>query len=101
MEHSPLLPCPGYVLLEAIESTSTPNHFVLSESSKNPGSSRKGRVLAVGDTQTTEYGAVLNAPCKVGDIVRHRQWTEDGFEYEGKNLKFTNFKDIALIYPKE
>lgn len=98
MEKSPLQPSPGYVILQPDESNTTNiSNFVVADSAKQTESSRIARVLAVGTTQTTEYGAVLEPPCQPGDLVVHRQWSNDVIKYDKKTYKYVNFKDIAAV----
>lgn len=100
-ELSPLIiPAAGFILLEAIEETETTSRFIISDSGKEPNSSRKATVLAVGAEKPKENEGYLNTPCKVGDVVIHRQWTNDGFELEGKFLKLVEYKDIMGVYAK-
>lgn len=102
-ELSPLItPVPGFVLLQAIEETETTSPFIISDSGKQPNQSRKARVLAVGQTKPKENEGYLEAPCKVGDIIMHRQWTNDGFELDGQFLKLVEFKDcLGIVNTKE
>ncbi|MBN1169108.1 co-chaperone GroES [Candidatus Woesebacteria bacterium] len=87
---------PGYVLIEPLEAeTKTASGIYLPENvSEKP---QKGKVLSVGGILVTEYGAKIEPPAKIGDIVIYKKWGGNEVKMGGKEYLFTKFEDILAI----
>lgn len=91
-----LRPTAGYVLIEPVElEKKTPSGIVLPESHEEK--TQRGKVLAIGPDEIIDSGAKRSAPCKVGDIVIHKQWGGNEVKIEGKEYLFVKFEDILAV----
>ncbi len=93
-----LSPTPGYVLIDPVEEEkTTPSGIVLPDSHEEKP--QKGKVLAVGKTMTTEYGAKIASPCEKGDLVVFKKWAGNEYkpEDEDKEYLLVKFDDIMAI----
>ncbi|MBI2405909.1 co-chaperone GroES [Candidatus Microgenomates bacterium] len=89
-------PTAGNVLLEPQEAVrQTPSGIVLPESAEEKP--QKGKVLAVGDPDTTDSGAKKPAPCKVGNTVYYKKWGGNEIKIDGKEYLFVRFEDILAV----
>lgn len=96
----PLTPAPNFILLEPLEEH-TQSQFQIADSAKQVSQLRKAKVLAVGESHwgwDTESKTIWEAPCKVGDTIQHRQWSNDTFKINGKEYKLIEFKDVMGVY---
>lgn len=91
-----LEPTAGYVLIEPVElEKKTASGIVLPESHEEK--TQRGKVLAIGSDEITDSGAKRPAPCKVGDIVIHKQWGGNEVKIAGKEYLFVKFEDILAV----
>lgn len=91
-----LTPAPGYLIIEPLEAqTKTASGIYLPDSvSEKP---QKGKVLAVGASETSEHGAKKNSPCKIGDVVIYKKWGGNEVKIDGKEYLFSKFDDVLAI----
>ncbi len=59
-------PCPGYILIDSLQSVKKSDLVVVSDKIDDP---HQGIVVAVGDTRITDYGVEQKPHVKVGDHV--------------------------------
>jgi len=91
-----LKPAPGYILVEPEEAVKqTSSGIVLPES--HDEKPQKGKVLAVGDEETTVAGKLIKAPCKTGDMVIYKKWGGNEYKVDTKELMFIKFEDIMAV----
>jgi chaperonin GroES len=91
-----LTPMPGYVLVEPAEkATQTAGGIYLPDSSSEKP--QAGTVLAVGADWTTEQGATLKSPVKVGDHVVYKKWGGNDVKISGVEYQFLKFEDILAV----
>ena len=91
-----LKPTAGYVVLENLEAaTKTASGLYLPEASAEKP--QKGKVLAVGEAETTDSGVKKISPVKVGDIVIYKKWGGSEVKFGGRDLLFVKFEDILAI----
>lgn len=88
-------PTSGFCLLQPIPKTQGTHSFYVSAKDTNNQLQEVSEVLAVGPDLTTDCGATITAPCKVGDKVFSKSWTFDHFTYLGKNYSLVRFQDIT------
>lgn len=87
---------PGYVLVEPAEkATQTAGGIYLPDSSSEKP--QAGTVLAVGADWTTEQGATLKSPVKVGDHVVYKKWGGNDVKISGVEYQFLKFEDILAV----
>ncbi|MBI3290056.1 co-chaperone GroES [Candidatus Microgenomates bacterium] len=92
-----LKPTPGNVLLEPEEAMKkTASGIVLPETA-NAEKPQRGKVLAVGASETTDSGAKKEAPCKVGDQVYYKKWGGNELKIENKEYLLVKFDDILAV----
>ena len=53
-----------------------------------------GTVLKIGDDLKTEYGAVIDSPVKVGDVIIYKKWGGNEVKIEEKEYFFIRFDDV-------
>jgi co-chaperonin GroES (HSP10) len=94
--------CPGYVVVEPLDTSEQSNSpFIISNKADVYESTRIGKVVSVGhimsfdDRGYPEEGEA--APCEEGDVIVHKQWHSENFEYHGKHYQFVSFKDVAAV----
>ncbi len=91
-----LTPMPGYVLVEPVEKqTKTAGGIYLPDSSDEKP--QAGTVLSVGADWSTEHGATIKSPVKVGDKVVYKKWGGNDVKIEGVEYQFLKFEDILAI----
>lgn len=92
-----LKPAPGYLLLEPEEAESTTaSGIVLPDIvGEKPQS---GKVLAVGDAETTDQGGKKTSPVKAGDRVIYKKWGGNEIKVDSKEYMFVKFEDILAVY---
>lgn len=91
-----LHPLNGYVFVEPSETaTQTESGIYLPDS--HDEKPQQGRVIAVGGTLTTEYGAEIAAPVKKGDHVVYKKWGGNEVKIGDKEHQFLKFDDILAI----
>jgi len=88
------IPASGHVLLSPLDPPKS--NFKLPETDNN----RKGKVVAVGANTRFNSGDVMEAPCKVGDIVYHAYQFEGDVLLKGKKHKIVRFEGILGVYEK-
>jgi len=91
-------PAPGYVLIEPLEEErKTASGIVLPDSHEEKP--QAGRVISVGETLTTEYGAKIKSPCVKGDLVVFKKWAGNEYRPQGENkdFLFVKFDDVMAI----
>lgn len=88
-----LTPTAGFILLEPLEAeTKTTSGIYLPDTAGEKP--QIGTVIAVGDSDVTDSGAVRKAPVKVGDKVIYKKWGGNEIKLEGKEYLFVKFEDI-------
>lgn len=92
-----IVPSSGFVLLTPVPKTQGTSTFIVSAKDTNNQLQEVSEVIAVGGDLTTDAGATLYPPCKVGDKVFHKSWTYDNFTYEGKPYRLVKFQDITGV----
>lgn len=93
MAKTKLKPTAGYLLIEPGEAVrKTASGIVLPESHEEKP--QKGRVLAVGPDEVTDYGTKKKAPCKVGDWVVYKKWGGNEYKIDDKEYLFIKFEDV-------
>ncbi len=95
---SKIKPAPGYVLIDPREEErKTPSGIVLPDSHEEKP--QAGRVIAVGATFTSEYGAKISPPCQKGQTVIFKKWAGNEYRPEGENKEylFVKFEDIMAV----
>lgn len=91
------LPSPGYLLIEPQEAKNqTDSGIYLPDSAENE-KPLKGKVLAVGAPEITEFGIKRDSPANVGDTVIYKKWGGNEVKLEGKEYLFSKFEDILAI----
>jgi|SRR3989344_1520102 len=97
MKDMNLKPAAGYLLLEPEEAeTMTASGIVLPD--KAGEKPQSGKVLAVGDAETTDGGAKREAGVKVGDRVIYKKWGGNEIKIDGKEYLFVKFEDVLAKY---
>ena len=96
LDPNKLTPMPGYVLVEPAEKqTKTEGGIYLPD---NVGDKpQAGKVLAVGSDWSTEAGALIKSPVKVGDQVVYKKWGGNEVKITGVEYQFLKFEDILAI----
>jgi chaperonin GroES len=91
-----LIPTAGYLLLQPLEAeTKTASGIYLPDTaSEKP---QKAKVLAVGESETTDSGKVKKSPAKVGDVVIYKKWGGNEVKINGIEYLFSKFEDILAI----
>ncbi|MFA6007418.1 MAG: co-chaperone GroES [Candidatus Shapirobacteria bacterium] len=96
MSKSTLQPLAGYLLVEPLkQEKATASGIYLPESHEEKPQS--GKVLAVGDEFTTDYGIKKISPVKVGDIVIYKEWGGKEYKDGDTNLLILKFEDVMAI----
>lgn len=86
-------PMPGYVLVEpSKKQTQTVGGIYLPDDAGDKP--QEGKVLAVGGDWTTESGATLKSPVKVGDSVVYKKWGGNDVKIGDVEYQFLKFEDI-------
>lgn len=88
------LPSPGFVLIEPIEKDTSK----LSLSNEDGRRTLTGSVIAVGNKFTSEFGAVIECPVKVGDNIAHATIGYEEIVIERRKLRVVPFTKIIGIY---
>lgn len=91
-----LKPAPGYLVilpLEAQDKTAS-GIYLPDNASEKP---QKGKVLAVGEDETTDNGAVRKSPVKTGDVVIYKKWGGNEVKLDGVEYLFAKFDDILAV----
>jgi chaperonin GroES len=89
-------PSPGYLVIlpmEAEEKTAS-GIYLPDSANEKP---QKGKVLVVGDDETTENGTKRKAPTKKGDIVIYKKWGGNEVKIDGVEYLFAKFDDILAV----
>lgn len=91
-----LIPSAGYVIIEPLEAeTKTSSGIYLPDTaSEKP---QKGKVLAVGEDETTDSGTKKKSPAKVGDWVIYKKWGGNEVKIGNKEYLFVKFEDILAV----
>ena len=91
-----LHPMPGYIFVEPAKTQKqTASGIYLPDShGEKP---QQGKVLAVGETWKTEYGAEISAPVKIGDLVVYKKWGGNDVKINDIEYQFLKFEDILAI----
>jgi chaperonin GroES len=91
-----LTPMPGYVLVEPSEkATQTAGGIYLPDNAGDKP--QAGTVLAVGADWSTEHGATLKSPVKVGDRVLYKKWGGNDVKINTTEYQFLKFEDILAV----
>jgi len=91
-----LKPAPGYLLVEPAkqESKTTSGIYLPDSHDEKP---QYGKVLAIGQDQTTEQGVVLKAPAKKGNTVVYKKWGGNEVQIGDIEYQFLKFEDILAV----
>lgn len=97
MSKTSIHPLPGYLLVEPLKQDKavTASGIYLPESHEEKPQS--GRVLAVGDEFTTDYGIKKTSPVKVGDVVVYKEWGGKEYKEDENNLLILKFEDVMAV----
>ena len=88
-----LKPAPGYMIVEPAQKQSqTSSGIFLPDSHEEKP--QYGTVIAVGDTVTTESGAVIKTTIKKGDTVVYKKWGGNEVKIADTEYQFLKFDDI-------
>jgi chaperonin GroES len=91
-----LQPAPGYIIVEPIEAQQkTASGIYLPDS--HDEKPQEGKVLAVGSTMISEYGAKITAPCKKGQTVVYKKWGGNEVKVDSVEYQFLKFEDILAV----
>lgn len=89
-------PAPGYILIAPTKAdTKTASGIYLPDSVKEKP--QIGKVVAVGEAETTEHGAVRKSSVKKGDKVVYKKWGGNEVTIDGNELLFVRFEDILAV----
>jgi len=96
MSKSNLQPLAGYLLVEPLkQEKATASGIYLPESHEEKPQS--GKVLAVGNEFTTDYGIKKTSPVKTGDIVVYKEWGGKEYKEGETNLLILKFEDVMAL----
>lgn len=96
MSKSSIQPVPGYLLVEPLKAEkATASGIYLPESHEEKPQS--GKVLAVGEEFTTDYGTKRTSPAKVGDTIIYREWGGKEYKEGDVNLLILKFEDVMAV----
>lgn len=93
-----LKPMPGYVLIEPVElEKKTSTGIVLPDT--HDEKSQKGKIVAMGGSQTADSGRKIEPDFKIGDTVIYKKWGGDEVKFgvSGKEHIFVKFEDILAV----
>ena len=92
-----LVPAAGYLLIEPSASqTKTDSGIYLPDNAQGE-KPQKGKVLAVGEAYTTDFGIVKNSPVNVGETALYKKWGGNEVKIDGKEYIFVKFEDILAF----
>jgi len=96
MSKSNLQPLAGYLIVEPLkQEKATESGIILTESHEEKPQS--GKVLAIGDEFTTDYGIKKTSPVKVGDVVIYKEWGGKEYKEGETNLLILKFEDVMAL----
>jgi len=100
MKKKKLVPAPGYILVEPLETEKkTSSGIVLPESVEEKP--LKGKVLVAGEALLSESGIKLNLwrEVKKGVVIVYKKWAGNEYRPEGSNqeLLFVKFEDVLAV----
>lgn len=87
-----VIPAPGVVVLEDVESKETQGGLALPDSQAKQN--LQGKILAIGETLTNEHGVSIVCPFSIGDIVFYRKYAEQEIEVDWKKYTLAKFSDL-------
>ena len=82
-------PSPGYILLSPIEE---------SQGLTKKTDTRKGTVVAVGDSVVNQFGTTVHCPCKVGDVIQREFKYEADILLDNKKYELILFTSCQGVY---
>lgn len=93
--HSVFKPIEGYILVKPIKSEDSDISFGV----KDEGKIGKGKVIAVGDEVTTDFGTTIKCPVKVGDVIFFLTYEShyDESIIDGVTYVWSSFRDVRGI----
>ncbi len=89
-----LIPTAGNLLIEPQEAQQKTESGIYLPDNANQEKPQKGKVLAVGDSEVTDSGAIRKSPVKVGDIVIYKKWGGSEVKINNKEYLISKFEDI-------
>jgi|GEM_PF-2499415 co-chaperonin GroES (HSP10) len=98
-----IVPLPGYCLIQPQDDTQevkgSAGTFKYADTVEDQESQKIGKVLAIGEETTNDYGTFLESPkdVEIGSIVVHAQYGVDKFRYNNQDLRFVRFQDLRGI----
>jgi len=96
MSKSNLQPLAGYLIVEPLkQEKATASGIYLPESHEEKPQS--GKVLAIGDEFTTDFGIKKTSPVKVGDVVIYKEWGGKEYKEGETNLLILKFEDVMAL----
>jgi len=92
------IPSPGFVLVKPVEIDKTSAGIYLPEGAQTEGVAEpnRGIVVAVGKDRIFTNGSIVEAPCKVGDIILMK-WHTMTMLVDGKKHNFISFEDVLGV----
>jgi len=95
MTNENVRPCRDYILVElTVQKTETASGIVVAESVMKDYEACEGIVAKVGEGRMTSTGKFSDAPVKVGDRVKFRDYAGNGVKIEGKEHSLVRMVDI-------
>lgn len=87
---------PGYILIEPAEAENkTASGIYLPDTTTEKP--LEGKVIAVGEAETTGCGTKKTSPVKVGDLVIYKKWGGSEVKLGGKEYLFAKFEDVLAV----
>jgi len=91
-------PIRGYLLVEPevneTKKRASSVGIILQEDALKNERPQSGTVLKVGLDLKTEYGAVIDSPVKVGDLILFKKWGGNEIKIDEKDYFFIRFDDV-------
>lgn len=92
-----LEPAPGYIFIEPQEKETRTTSGILLPETASADKPQKGKVLAIGADEVTDYGTRRGSPCKKGDVVIYKRWGGNEVKIGAIEYLFVKFEDILAI----
>ena len=91
-----ITPAPGYLVIKPeVAETKTAAGIYLPESTEEKP--QKGKVVAVGADEVSDYGTVKESPAKVGDMVIFKKWGGNEVKISNIEYLFSKFEDVLAV----
>ncbi len=87
----------GRVILEEIIDKESGGGIILPENrGKEPGVTRKGKLVSVG-TRTTSKGVTVESECKVGDTVLFKPYPWEVLKYDDEKYIVIEYDNVLAV----